>query len=99
MALIKDIETDNGIILSYWRIGFIHLDNDVNRSIITMFGYPSKTVRDSGHQPVEMRAFEYMQTNNPNTINAMDNDNPFSISYTYLKTKEDFFSGATDDLS
>ena len=52
MALIKSIDTDYGIPVSYWNIGAVQEDFKGRGTEITFYGYASKEARESGKQPL-----------------------------------------------
>ena len=52
MALQKNIATKSGIILSYWRIAEISVNQDSKIATITVYPYSSIYSRQDGKQPV-----------------------------------------------
>lgn len=52
MAIQKDIVTDSGIVLSYWRIVEINVNQQEKIAKITVYPYASTYARVSGKPPV-----------------------------------------------
>lgn len=69
MALYKAIETDSGIILSYWAISEFNIKRLEKRVDITVVPYVSQEVREMGKPPViveskkiHIKDYDYMGT-------------------------------------
>lgn len=95
MALLKEIELENGIILNYHRI--VTITKVTNHStILEIAGYPSKKKREQEIQQLanDEEVTVYIDT----TFMSVDYDEKSTIKdwYTYLKTT-DKYSGAEDD--
>lgn len=95
MALLKNIELDNGIILNYHRI--VTITKITNHSIVLeIAGYTSKLKREQEIQQWENgeTITAYIDT----TFMSVDYDEKTTIKdwYDYLKTTEKY-SGAEDD--
>lgn len=95
MALIKEIELDNGIIINYHRIVAISKITNHN-TILEIAGYTSKAKRE---QEVEqLKNHEEVSAYIDTTFISVDYDEKTTIKdwYEYLKTT-DRYAGATDD--
>ena len=95
MALIKEIELDNGIVLKYHRI--VTVTKITNwRTIIEVAGYTNKEKREQEIQQLASneRITPYIDT----TFINLDYDENTTIKdlYAYLKTT-DKYKGAEDD--
>ena len=53
MALLKDIQTNFGVVASYWRIILIREDYENKVTKITFAGYLNKEARDNGALPID----------------------------------------------
>ena len=97
MAIIKAVELDNGIVVSYHRVNVI--TNIVNnKTMIEVSSYINKSKREQEKKAIEnfepMNVFIYTQIFN------LDFDPEFSVTdaYNYLKSL-DQFKGGEDDPS
>ena len=52
MAIQKDIVTDSGVVLSYWRIVEVNVNQDTKQAKIIVYPYVSEYARVSGKPPV-----------------------------------------------
>jgi hypothetical protein len=95
MALIKQIELENGIVVNYHRV--VSVNNITNiASIIEVGSYTSKAKRQeekekiASHEPMDIFiGTEYISVPYNETLNVVG-------AYNYLKTL-DKFAGAEDD--
>lgn len=96
MALLKQIELDNGIILNYHRI--VTITKITNHSIVLeVAGYTSKAKREQEVQ--QFKNGEDINVYVDTTLISANYDETSTIKdwYAYLKTTEKY-SGAEDDM-
>lgn len=94
MALLKEIELDNGVVLNYHRV--VSINKITNHAVILeIAGYTSKAKREQEIQRLANRESitAYIHT----SFMSVDYDETSTIKdwYTYLKTTEKY-SGAED---
>lgn len=96
MAIIKEIELENGVIINYHRV--VSVNNVTNQiSLIEVAGYTSKAKREEEKEKVQtgepMNVFidtQYFDVPYDATMNV-------NSAYAYIKTL-DKYQGSTDDL-
>ena len=95
MALIKEKELKNCVVIKYWRIFSVELNKDFTVTEIKVMGYLDKPAREANKNPVEVQSFTVSKIE----LSDLDllGNNPYKLGYEELK-KEQFFEGAIDDL-
>ncbi len=95
MAIIKNIELENGVVVNYHRV--VSVDNITNiSSIIEVASYTDKSKREEEKQAIAnsqpMNIFidsKYLSVPYDSTLNV-------NTAYEYLKTTETYSNGADD---
>lgn len=87
MALLVDIETDSGVIATYWRVVAVSLDWLNKVGSVTLVGYLSEKTRRDGktplgaHQlPISGDAFNAFE------LDALNHANPIRVAYDHALT-------------
>lgn len=96
MAIIKEIELNNGVVVNYHRV--VSVNNITNQSsIIEVAGYTNKSKREEEKQKIsrgeEMNIFIHTKYLNV----PYDSNLNINSAYEYIKTLNDY-SNSTDDI-
>ena len=70
MALQKDIETQYGVTLSYWKVTRLNIEWHNKISEVFLAGWPSQQVRDNGVEPFEYKSFVFRHDDWPFTVDG-----------------------------
>lgn len=70
MALQKDINTQYGITLSYWKVARLNIDWHNKIAEVFFAGWPSQQARDSGVDPLEHKSFVFKHDSWPFTFDG-----------------------------
>ena len=70
MALQKDIETQYGVTLSYWKITRMNIEWHNKIAEVFLAGWPSQQVRDNGVEPLEYKSFMFKHNDWPFTFDG-----------------------------
>jgi hypothetical protein len=81
MALQKDIESQYGVILSYWKVTRLNIEWHEKIAEVFMAGWPNQQIRENGVQPLEYKSFVFRHNDWPFTFDG----NNVSESYDRLK--------------
>lgn len=94
MALFKQIELDNGVVINYHRISGINKITN-NCTILEISGYTNQNKRNE--EIIGLRTGETINVYIDSTVISIDYDEDRTIKdyYTYLKTTEKY-NGAID---
>ncbi len=89
MALLKEISVrGSGVNASYWRVMGFNVDFAANIAIITLAGYVSQELRNSGANPIIKKKVRWVGSENPITPEQMVAGNAFTAAYTKLVAAE-----------
>lgn len=106
MALQKDIETQYGVALSYWKVTRLNIEWHNKIAEVFLAGWPSQQVRDNGVEPLEYKSFVFRYDDWPFTFEG----NNVSEAYERMKLpmqtnmgggnmhEQNPFVGATDAI-
>ncbi len=81
MALQKNIESQYGVILSYWKVTRLNIEWHEKIAEVFMAGWPNQQTRENGVQPLEYRSFVFRHDDWPFTFDG----NNVSEAYDRLK--------------
>jgi hypothetical protein len=81
MALQKNIESQYGVILSYWKVTRLNIEWHEKIAEVFMAGWPNQQTRENGVQPLEYKSFVFRYNDWPFTFDG----NNVSESYNRLK--------------
>ena len=70
MALQKDIETQYGVTLSYWKVTRLNIEWHNKIAEVFLAGWPSQQVRDNGVEPLEYKSFVFRHDDWPFTFDG-----------------------------
>jgi len=70
MALQKDIETQYGVTLSYWKVTRLNIEWHNKIAEVFLAGWPSQQVRDNGVEPLEYKSFVFRYDDWPFTFDG-----------------------------
>ena len=62
MAIIKSIDTQYGVVASYWKVSTLNVDWHNKRCELVMAGYADEQAREDGKNPIEFRWFNFFDT-------------------------------------
>jgi hypothetical protein len=87
---------------AYAKIVNIDIDNLNNKATAIVFIYATSAAREARNKPIAKIQYEFSDSTQADNvfeefldINTLDNDNPFSIIYAWMKTKDEW-SGWND---
>jgi len=81
MALQKDIESQYGVTLSYWKVTRLNIEWHEKIAEVFMAGWLNQQIRENGVQPLEYKSFVFRHNDWPFTFDG----NNVSESYDRLK--------------
>jgi hypothetical protein len=70
MALQKNIETQYGVTLSYWKVTRLNIEWHNKIAEVFLAGWPSQQVRDNGVEPLEYKSFVFRHDDWPFTFDG-----------------------------
>lgn len=70
MALQKEIETQYGVTLSYWKVTRLNIEWHNKIAEVFLAGWPSQQVRDNGVEPLEYKSFMFKHNDWPFTFDG-----------------------------
>ena len=87
MALGLDVELQNGVTATYWRITRAEIDGLANTTKIRLSGYLSETARNEGKRPVKKYEFLWAGENNPVTPAVLMAGQAYAACYAKIKAE------------
>lgn len=93
MALIKEIELENGMICDYWRIVSVTVDHLNSKIDIGVHLYKSKIARNNGKEPVKFDRYGFHSDSIPGIFTEAKD--LYKKCYDLLKVND--LSGSVDD--
>lgn len=98
MALNKTEMTEYGVEASYWKIGMVSVDRINNVGSVSIMLYKDRTQSKTNPKKFFIDKVCYFDDKVfPSVFENMTVD-LYSMLYEYIKTNEEYFKDATDDL-
>jgi hypothetical protein len=70
MALQKNLETQYGVTLSYWKVTRLNIEWHQKIAEVFLAGWPSQQNRENGIEPLEYKSFVFRHDDWPFTTNG-----------------------------
>jgi len=96
MGLLKDIDTDTGVVVSYWKINTVIVDMAIKSMRVKIDGYLNKQACLDGKSAIETRERMFYGDDNP--FSAATAENPVvALIYQLVQALPEFSEAVFDN--